>query len=86
MWRDVFAYAGCYGNFFKDLPETQARHAAAAIGDKEVVTPFAPENMRTSAVQIILYFAFCCLAKGNETLLVSFAHDTDKTSIEVTGN
>ena len=86
MRRDVFANACGPCVFFENLPETQARHAAAAIGDKEIVTPFAAKDMRTSTVQIVLNFTFCGITERNEPFFVAFAHDPDKTSVKVAGD
>ena len=41
MRRDIFVDAGGQGDFSNYLPESQAGHAAAASGDKEIIAALA---------------------------------------------
>ena len=51
---NVLADTCCDRKFLEDLPETQPRHAAAAIGDEGIVAYFAVQYMRTSVVEVML--------------------------------
>ena len=86
MRGDVFVDAGGQGNFANDLPEAQSGHAAAASGDKKVITVLAFEDMRATRLQILIDFFLCLFAKGNQPFLVALAQYPDKTSAQITGS
>lgn len=86
VWRDAFADTCGGGHFLENLPEAQAGHAAAAAGDKKVFAPFAIENMGAAMIEVVLYLFFGCLAKGDQSFLVTFSHYSNKAGVEITGS
>ena len=73
------------GNFSNDLPEPQTGHAAAASGDKKIITALAFEDMRSTRQQVLVDFFFSLFAKGNQTFFVALAQHPDESCAQIAG-
>lgn len=83
---DVLTDTGGNGCFPENLPETQASHGASAIGDKESVAALAIKNGRSGGVKVTLQFFSGGFSKRDQSFLVAFAEDADKSAADVAGH